>query len=166
MCTCFCVSTHTDALVYVCPKSKKKRVSCSSFQANKAPCSSHGLLSGSKGSSVATRGLFCGCKLGQPWESWCYSRKGLFSSTFPLSLLLIPFSVLISQISLEKRRCGVYCSSKAKDSAALSSYLIAYGVSVYECVSKCVCVSSALQIILVSTQQLWLSTNRWNQFCK
>lgn len=89
----------------------------------------------SRGSSAATRRLFCGCKLGWSSESRCYSRKGLFSCTFLLILLLLPSpalpAALISHISPEKKRCRSYCSSKEKKTALpFPFYLLASGCHV------------------------------------
>ena len=52
---------------------------------------------------------------------------------------LFSSSLLISWISPEKRRCGVYCSSKEKESSGFSSDLLAYGcrVWVHLCVHVC-----------------------------
>lgn len=90
---------------------------------------------------MAMKWLFCGCKLGWSWESCCYSRLGLFSSTFPLSLSLLrpSSSVWIPQLSLEKKRCGVHCCSFKRQRQHRHFPLIPQPVG-FVCVCECVCI--------------------------
>ncbi len=141
-------------LVYVCAR-QKKRVSCSSFCPNKALSCSHGLLSGCPEVPLWLQGsCFVVVNWAVPGRAGVILGKAYFPPLFHslrCSLSLFSSSVLISQISPESKRCGVYCSSEKKDSAALSSYPPCLWVSCL-CAYVCVSIPSALQIILVSTQ--------------
>lgn len=70
----------------------------------------------STGSSVAVRRLFCARKLGCSSESSCYSRKVVFFFFLPTPNFHFSL-VLISRISLERKRCLAYCSSGGEETA-------------------------------------------------
>lgn len=122
----------------MCVPGRNEGASCSSLQPNKALCCSHGLLSGCPEVPLWLQG---GCFVVVNWAGPGRAGVILGKACFPplshsVCRSFLSSSVLISQISPEKRRCGVYCSSKEKDSLALSSHLQACGfhVGVRACV--------------------------------
>lgn len=86
---------------------------------------------------MASRGLFCGCKLGWSGESQCYSRKGLFSSTFLLCQSSLPLLLCID-ISDLPREEKVWCLLLVKKERqhcpfllSVSQWASCYGACVY-----------------------------------
>lgn len=153
VCAWFCVyvSPCADMLVYVCPREKE-----SSERPCKALCCSHGLLSGCPEVPLWLQG---GCFVVVNWAG--PGRAGVILGTAcfpPLShsvfcsfLLLLFFCIDISDLRSPQRREGVVFIARQKKKTALPFPLIFQPMG-FVCV--CVCVTSALHIILVSTQQL------------
>lgn len=89
----------------------------------------------------------------------------LGKACFPSLFHSFAHSALCIDISDLPREVKVWCLLLVKKERQRYPFLLSASLWV-PCVcvdvGVCLCVPSALQIILVSTQQLWLSTNRWN----
>lgn len=144
----------------------KKTTTCSSFQPNKARCWSHGLFSGCPEVPLWLQG---GCFVVVNWAGPGRAGVILGKACFlPLShsvlhsfLPLLFLCIDISGLPWEEK---VWCLLLVKRERQRCPFLLslAYGFRLcvgafYVCV--CVCVLPVHQIILVSTQQLELSTN-------